>query len=141
MKSRNSILGCILLISIIAMSTEMGNSTVVSFDEFLTQPNRGFKGSGASNTDGNGDPNRALNISKLSCQITLYDTSFIPDVVHTGDLMLNGNEIMVIDNLNYFQQGNIFINNEAKLMINNSQFMLGRGAIPTIHTYIFVSEK
>ncbi len=71
----------------------------------------------------------------------LINTSFIPDVVHTGDLMLNGNEIMVIDNLNYFQQGNIFINNEAKLMINNSQFMLGRGAIPTIHAYIFVSEK
>lgn len=93
------------------------------------------------NADGNGDTNKILNFSKLSYQFTQNGISFIPDVVHTGDLMLNGNEILVIDNLNYFQQGNIFINNEAKLVINNSQFMLGRGVVPTIHTYIFVREK
>ncbi|MHA2172110.1 MAG: hypothetical protein ACXAB7_19740 [Candidatus Kariarchaeaceae archaeon] len=107
----------------------------------LTQPNRDLKGSRDDNADGNGDTNKILNFSKLSYQFTQNDISFIPDVVHTGDLMLNGNETLVIDNLNYFQQGNIFINNEAKLVINNSQFMLGRGVVPTIHTYIFVSEK
>ena len=68
-------------------------------------------------------------------------TSLESDVVHVGDLVINGNETMVIEGTNYFQQGNIYINDEAKLAIKNSQFMLGRGDVPTIHTYIFVREK
>ena len=68
-------------------------------------------------------------------------TALAPDAVHTGDLVISGNETMVIEDTEYFQQGNIYINDEAKLIIRNSQFMLGRGDVPTIHTYIFVSEK
>lgn len=72
---------------------------------------------------------------------TDLNTTLAPDVVHTGDLVIDGNETMVIEDTKYFQQGNIYINDEAKLVIKNSQFMLGRGDVPTIHTYIFISEK
>jgi len=62
-------------------------------------------------------------------------------IKHYGDLVISGNEIMVIEDTKYFQQGNTYINDEAKLIIRNSQFMLGRGDVPTIHTYIFVDDK
>ncbi|MFX1255306.1 MAG: hypothetical protein ACFFCZ_27135 [Promethearchaeota archaeon] len=71
----------------------------------------------------------------------ILGTSFVLDVVHTGDLIISGHETMVIEDTEYFQQGNVYINDEAKLIIRNSQFMLGRGDVPTIHTSIFVAEK
>ena len=82
--------------------------------------------------------------TKASNSYSVLDTGLnytAPDVVHTGDLVISGNETMIIEDTNYFQQGNIYINDEAKLIIRNSQFMLSRGDVPTIHTYIFVSEK
>ena len=64
-----------------------------------------------------------------------------PDVTHVGDLVLNGEEVMTIENQGYLQQGNVYINDNAKLIIRNSHFMLGRGDVPTIHVYINVAEK
>ena len=66
---------------------------------------------------------------------------FIPDQTHRGDLVLSGTEVMTIENEKYLQQGNVYINDHAKLIIRNSGFMLGRGDIPTIHTYINVGEN
>lgn len=66
---------------------------------------------------------------------------FIPDETHRGDLVLDGTEIMTIENEKYLQQGNVYINDHAKLIIRNSGFMLGRGDIPTIHVYINVGEN
>lgn len=63
---------------------------------------------------------------------------FVPDITHEGDLIVD--EDMVIENKKYLQQGNIYINNKAKLVIKNSQLAIGRGNIPTIHIYFFVSE-
>ena len=63
------------------------------------------------------------------------------DVVHTGDLIIRGDEKMVIEVTQYFQQGNVYIEDEAELVLKNTQFMLGRGDVPTIHTYIFVGEN
>ena len=68
----------------------------------------------------------------------IYGTWFVPDVTHSGDLVISGDETMIIEDTKYFQRGNIYISNEAKLIIRNSQFMLGRGDVPTIHTYFFV---
>ncbi len=62
-------------------------------------------------------------------------------IKHYGDLVIEGTETKIIENAKYFQQGNIYINDEAKLLIKNSELMIGRGEVPTIHTYIFVSEK
>ncbi|RJE46621.1 MULTISPECIES: stalk domain-containing protein [unclassified Dehalobacter] len=66
---------------------------------------------------------------------------FIPDKTHRGDLVLSGTEVMTIENEEYLQQGNVYINDHAKLIIRNSGFMLGRGDIPTIHVYINVGEN
>ncbi len=65
---------------------------------------------------------------------------FIPDETHSGDLIISGTETMVIEGKKYLQQGNIYINDQSKLIIKNSQFALGRGDISTIHTYFFVDE-
>ena len=60
---------------------------------------------------------------------------------HYGDLVIEEGETKIIENTKYFQQGNIYVNDEARLLIKNSELMIGRGKVPTIHTYIFVSEK
>jgi hypothetical protein len=65
----------------------------------------------------------------------------LEEVVHTGDLIISGDEKMVIEDTKYFQQGNVYIEDEAELILKNAHFMLGRGDVPTIHTYIFVSEN
>jgi len=60
--------------------------------------------------------------------------------IHSGDLIIEGTDVYLIENENYFQQGNIYINDNATLIIKDSQFELGRGDVPTIHTYFFVEE-
>ena len=62
-------------------------------------------------------------------------------IKHRGDLIIEGTETKVIENVKYFQEGNIYVNDQAKLIIRNSQLMMGRGDVPTIHVYIFVSPK
>lgn len=69
------------------------------------------------------------------------EDSFLPDITHSGDLVVSGNEKMVIENTRYFQQGNIYVNDEAELIIRDSQFMLGRGDVRTIHVYITVDSS
>lgn len=64
----------------------------------------------------------------------------LPQTIHSGDLIVEGTDIYVIESENYVQQGNIYINDNAQLIIKNSQFELGRGDVPTIHTYFFVEE-
>ena len=68
-----------------------------------------------------------------------YEEDFAPDIDHYGDLVIDGTETMIIENKKYFQQGNVYITDGAKLIIKNSQFMLGRGDLPTIHANIIVS--
>ena len=67
-----------------------------------------------------------------------HKKTFIPDIDHYGDLIIDGTETMVIENKKYLQQGNVYIGPGAKLIIKDSQFMLGRGDIPTIHANIIV---
>jgi len=69
-------------------------------------------------------------------------TSFIPDITHSGHLVIEGEETRIIEDVIYFQQGNICVNDEAKLVVRNSQLMIGPGeAVPTVHCYIFVGDK
>ena len=60
---------------------------------------------------------------------------------HSGDLVISGTETMIIENEKYWQQGNIYINDQAKLIIRNSELAMDRGDLATIHVYIFVSEN
>lgn len=69
---------------------------------------------------------------------------FIPDVTHSGDLVIDGTETMVIENENYLQQGNIYINDEAKLILRNSQLAIdcrGGDNLPAPNVYILVGEN
>ncbi len=67
-----------------------------------------------------------------------HEEDFVPDIDHYGDLVIDGTETMIIENKKYYQQGNVFIADGARLIIKNSQFMLGRGDLPTIHSNIIV---
>ena len=57
---------------------------------------------------------------------------------HYGDLVIEGTEIKIIKNAKYFQEGNIYVKDNARLIIKNSELMIGRGNVPTIHVYIFI---
>ena len=52
--------------------------------------------------------------------------------------MIGGTETKIIENVKYSQKGHIYINDQAKLIIKNSQLMMGQGSAPTVHVYIFV---
>jgi len=65
-----------------------------------------------------------------------------PNIVnHYGDLIINGQETFIIENLTYFQHGNIYVNDEAKLIIRNSQLTMRHGDVPTVHIYTFVEPN
>ena len=66
--------------------------------------------------------------------------SFSPDETHEGDLVLNGSEELTIENEQYLQLGNVYLNDQTKLIIRDSTFMLGRGDVPTVHVYINVAQ-
>ncbi len=69
-------------------------------------------------------------------------SSFVPDITHSGHLIIEGEDTQIIEDVKYFQQGNIYVNDEARLVIRNSQLMIGPGElVPTVHCYIFVDDK
>lgn len=55
--------------------------------------------------------------------------------------MIGGTETFIIEDAQYFQQGNIYVNDESKLVIRNSKLMMGRGDVPTVHVYLFVDPS
>ena len=57
---------------------------------------------------------------------------------HNEELVIGGTETKIIENVKYSQKGHIYINDQAKLIIKNSQLMMGQGSAPTVHVYIFV---
>ena len=61
--------------------------------------------------------------------------------VHQGDLVINGSDTFLIEDIKYHQDGNIYVHDTATLTIKNSELEMGRGANPTIHVYIFVDPQ
>lgn len=57
---------------------------------------------------------------------------------HSGDLILSGSDVMRLDKVKYFQEGHIYIRDQAKLIIKDSEMMIGRGNVPTLHVYFFL---
>jgi hypothetical protein len=80
----------------------------------------------------------AFNLSDLGCRTA--STTQCPSVwtVHEGDLIVDGGQTLVIEGAKFFQKGNVYVRDSASLVIKNSEFMLGRGDVPTIHVSIFV---
>jgi hypothetical protein len=58
--------------------------------------------------------------------------------VHEGDLVIAGTQTHLIENEKFSQKGNIYVRDTATLIIRNSELMMARGNVPTIHVYIFV---
>jgi len=61
-------------------------------------------------------------------------------ITHDGDLVIEEGEEMVLEGVKYRQLGNVYIENGACLLLKDSEFILGSGAVPTVHTYFFVQE-
>lgn len=59
--------------------------------------------------------------------------------VHEGDLVIGGSDTYVLEDTKFFQRGNVYVNDNATLIIRNSEFMMARGDLPTIHVYFFVA--
>jgi len=64
-----------------------------------------------------------------------------PWISHNGDLVIENGETMTIENEKYLQEGNIYVNDHSKLIIKDSQLMMGRGDVPTIHVYIIIAPE
>jgi len=62
-------------------------------------------------------------------------------IKHNQDLVIGGTETKVLEDVKYFQKGHIYVKDQAKLIIKNSQLLIGQGSAPTVHVYIFVDPK
>jgi len=80
----------------------------------------------------------AFNLIDFGCK-TASEKECISDwISHDQELVIGGRETKIIENVKYFQKGHIYIKDQAKLIIKNSQLMMGQGSAPTVHVYIFV---
>jgi len=79
-----------------------------------------------------------FNLVNFGCK-TASEKECISDWInHNEELVIGGTETKIIENVKYSQKGHIYINDQAKLIIKNSQLMMGQGSAPTVHVYIFV---
>jgi len=79
-----------------------------------------------------------FNLIDFGCN-TASEKECTPEwIEHNGELVIGGTETKIIENVKYFQKGYIYVNDQAKLIIKNSQLMMGQGSEPTVHVYIFV---
>ena len=82
-----------------------------------------------------------FNFVDFGCK-TAYQKECLSEwVKHQGDLVIEGKKIKIIEDVKYFQRGNIYVNDQAKLIIRNSQLLMGHGDVPTVHVYIFIAPK
>lgn len=61
--------------------------------------------------------------------------------VHSGDLIIPENTTRTIVGEKFFQKGNLYVHANATLVIKNSEFMMARGEVPTVHVYFFVDPS
>jgi len=79
-----------------------------------------------------------FNVRDFGCATTSTKECPSEWTVHEGDLVIEGTETRLIENAKFFQKGNIYVRDTATLIIRNSELMMARGDVPTIHVYIFV---
>lgn len=60
---------------------------------------------------------------------------------HTGDLILQGSDVKIIDDAKYYQEGHIYIRDQAKLIVKDSEMMIARGTVPSLHVYFFIDPN
>ncbi len=106
----------------------------------LTEVNFTCCGNIQFNIPGDGLTNKyEFNLVDFGCK-TASEKECISDWInHNEELVIEGTKTKIIENVKYFQKGHIYINDQAKLIIKNSQLRMGQGSAPTVHVYIFVA--
>jgi len=61
--------------------------------------------------------------------------------VHEGDLVIQPGETRVIEGVKFFQKGHVYVKSGGTLIIRNTEFMMARGTVPTVHVYFFVDSR
>jgi hypothetical protein len=61
--------------------------------------------------------------------------------VHEGDLVVQPGETRVIEGVKFFQKGHVYVKSGGTLIIRNTEFVMARGAVPTVHVYFFVDPR
>jgi len=79
-----------------------------------------------------------FNLVDFGCKTAAEKECLSDWINHNEELVIGGRETKIIENVKYSQKGHIYINDQAKLIIKNSQLMMGQGSAPTVHVYIFV---
>ena len=79
-----------------------------------------------------------FNLVNFGCKTASEKECTSDWINHNEELVIGGTETKIIENVKYSQKGHIYINDQAKLIIKNSQLMMGQGSAPTVHVYIFV---
>lgn len=79
-----------------------------------------------------------FNLRDLGCKTASRKECPREWTVHEGDLVIRPGETQLIENTKFFQKGNVYVRDRATLIIRGSEFMMARGAVPTVHVYIFV---
>jgi len=79
-----------------------------------------------------------FNLTDLGCK-TASDVNCPSEwTIHEGDLVIRGGETRVIENEKFFQKGNVYVQDKGTLIIRDTEFMMARGDVPTVHVYFFV---
>ncbi|MBC7093307.1 hypothetical protein H5T53_04815 [Candidatus Bipolaricaulota bacterium] len=79
-----------------------------------------------------------FNLHDLGCKTASPRDCPSEWTVHEGDLIVGGGEIRLIEGKKFSQKGNVRIHTGATLIIRDTEFMMARGAVPTVHVYFFV---
>jgi hypothetical protein len=82
-----------------------------------------------------------FNLKDFGCVTASGKTCASEWTVHEGDLIIDGTETRLIENRKFLQKGNIYVRDTASLILKNTDLLLARGAVPTIHVYIFIDPK
>lgn len=80
----------------------------------------------------------SYNLVQLGCTSTSSVECTSEWTVHSGDLIIPENTTRTIANEKFFQKGNVYVRADATLVIKDSEFMMARGDVPTVHVYFFV---
>lgn len=79
-----------------------------------------------------------FNLRHLGCATASIKECPSEWTVHEGDLVIEGTETRLIENEKFLQKGNIYVRDTATFTIRNSELMMDRGDVPTVHVYVFV---
>jgi rhodanese-related sulfurtransferase len=64
------------------------------------------------------------------------DAGYWIEIIHKGDLIINGTQMFVIENCTYIQTGNLYVEDWAKLIVRNSELQINQ-SYPLQYEFVF----